>query len=283
VKGMNYIERLKASALLTGNIVCMGMDPVIEKIPLSKSPGDSITKFFTDILVAMQSESLKPAIVKPNYAFYAQYGFEGLRALKDVIEIYKKAGIMVLLDYKRGDIGTTSAAYAREAFDFWGADAVTIAPYMGSDSVGPFIEWCDKGKGVYILNRTSNKGAVDLQNLESSGKPIYMHTAQKIVEWSKPGTGAVVGATYPAELETISDFYVKSGKQIPLLIPGVGSQGGSAGDVVAALKKTKNPLWLHRINSSSGITYAYEKQKMDDYAGAAVREIRKLIGEIGKV
>jgi orotidine-5'-phosphate decarboxylase len=280
---MNYLERLKASALESGSIICMGMDPVIDKIPIKKAPGEAITRFFAEILAAIQKENVKPAIVKPNYAFYAQYGFEGLRALKDVMDIYRKAGIMVLLDYKRGDIGTTSAAYAREAFDFWGADAVTIAPYMGSDSVGPFIDWCDKGKGVYILNRTSNKGAVDLQNLESDGEPIYMKTAQKIVDWSKPGTGAVVGATYPAELEQISAFYVQSGKDIPLLIPGVGSQGGSASDVIGALRKTGNPLWLHRINSSSGITYAYEKQGTDDYAGAAVKEIRKLSKEIGDI
>jgi orotidine-5'-phosphate decarboxylase len=280
---MNYLEMLKAEAEEKQSIVCMGMDPVLEKIPIKGNAEEAITKFFAEILAAINKSDSKPSIVKPNYAFYAQYGFDGLRALRNVIDLYKKAGFMILLDAKRGDIGTTSAAYAREAFEFWGADAVTIAPYMGSDSVGPFIDWCDKGKGVYILNRTSNKGAIDLQNIDAGGMPVYMRTAEKIIEWGKPGTGAVVGATYPKELEEISSLFVGSGKQLPLLIPGVGSQGGSAADVVATLKKTDNPLWLHRINSSSGIIFAYEKQKTDDFAGAALKEIEKLNREIGRI
>ena len=160
---------------------------------------------------------------------------------------------------------------------------MTVAPYMGKDSVGPFIERCAQGKGVYVLVRTSNAGARDLQDLSVDGVPVYMKTAEKLVEWHAPGVGAVVGATYPAELEKISEFFVRSGKEVPLLIPGVGAQGGSAADVVAVLKKTKNPLWMHRINSSSGITYAYEKEKSKDYVGAAVRAMKELVKESGLV
>ena len=278
---MDYLSRLKSAA--ENGIVCMGMDPVLDKIPVKGDSEESITGFFSEILDAMESEDVWPATVKPNYAFYAQYGFKGLRALRNVISMYKKADIMVLLDAKRGDIGKTSAAYAREAFEFWGADALTVAPYMGSDSVGPFIDWCEKGKGVYILNRTSNKGAVDIQDIDCGGEPLYMKTAKRIVDWSRPGTGVVIGATYPKELEQISSFFMGTGKQIPFLIPGVGSQGGTASEVVSALKKTENPLWLHRINSSSGITYAYKKQDTDDFAGAAVKEIARLNKEIGKI
>jgi orotidine-5'-phosphate decarboxylase len=275
---MNFTEQLKQAAADNGSIVCMGMDPVLEKIPLKGSAEEVIVKFYSDILDAAISEDVKPGIVKPNYAFYAQYGFEGLRALKKLIEIYHKHKFLIILDAKRGDIGKTSAAYAKEAFEFWNADALTVAPYMGSDSVGPFIDF---GRGVYILDRTSNPGAVDLQDMKVDGIPVYIKLAENIVKWHKPGVGAVVGATYPKELEQISSFFVKSGKSVPFLIPGVGKQGGSAAEVVAALKKTGNELAMHRINNSSGINFAYEKTGTDDYAGAAAKAIREMNKEIG--
>jgi orotidine-5'-phosphate decarboxylase len=277
---MNFVEKLKDAAKENNSVLCMGMDPVAEKIPIEGKPEKTITKFFSDILEGMKSEDVFPGMVKPNYAFYAQYGFGGLRAMKEVIDQYKKEGILILLDAKRGDIGKTSQAYGREVFGFWNADAVTIAPYMGSDSVGPFIDYCEKGYGVYILNRTSNKGAVDIQDINADGKPVYMRTSENIVRWHKPGTGVVVGATYPKELEEISSFFVDSGKEVPFLVPGVGSQGGSASEVVAVLKKTKNEMEMHRINSSSGILYAYKKNGTEDYVGAAIEEIRNLNKEI---
>ncbi|MBN2423132.1 orotidine-5'-phosphate decarboxylase [Candidatus Woesearchaeota archaeon] len=278
---MNFIEKLKEKAKENNSIVCMGMDPLLKRIPLQGNPEEVITKFYFDILERMIKENIKPAIVKPNIAFYEQYGFEGLRALKTLIQKYQEAGIPVLLDAKRGDIGKTSMAYAKSLFEFWGADAITIAPYMGSDSIDPFTDWCEQGKGVYVLVKTSNKGAVDLQNLKVENTPIYMKTAEKLAgEWHKTGIGSVIGATYPQELEEISRFFVDSGKQIPMLIPGVGAQGGTAQDVVNVLKKTNNPLAIHRINSSSGINYAYEKENSSDYAGAAVRAIEKLNKEI---
>ena len=278
---MTFTDHLIKKSKETNSIVCMGLDPVLEKIPLKGTTEQVLVKFFQDILDAATSENTLPSIVKPNIAFYEQYGFEGLRALKKIITAYQKQDIPVLLDAKRADIGKTSAAYAKNLFDFWGADAITVAPYMGTDSVSPFIEYCKKDKGVYILARTSNKGAVDLQNLMVDKTPLYMKTAQKITEWSKDsGVGAVVGATYPKELEAISKLFVQSRKQIPLLIPGVGAQGGSAKEVVQALKNTKNNLSIHRINSSSAILYAYQKQDTDDYAGAAVKAIKQLNKEI---
>lgn len=278
---MTFTDHLIKKSKETNSIVCMGLDPVLEKIPLKGTTEQVLVKFFQDILDAATSENTLPSIVKPNIAFYEQYGFEGLRALKKIITAYQKQDIPVLLDAKRADIGKTSAAYAKNLFDFWGADAITVAPYMGTDSVSPFIEYCKKDKGVYILARTSNKGAVDIQNLMVNKTPIYMKTAQKITEWSKDsGVGAVVGATYPKELEAISKLFVQSRKQIPLLIPGVGAQGGSAKEVVQALKNTKNNLSIHRINSSSAILYAYQKQDTDDYAGAAVKAIKQLNKEI---
>jgi orotidine-5'-phosphate decarboxylase len=297
---MNYIEILKKRAEEVNNIICVGLDPVLEKIPSegceefvnkNQEPGKAISKFYIDMLQGFVDANTIPAIVKPNIAFYEQYGFEGQQALKDIINKCNNLKIPVLLDAKRGDIGKTSKAYAKASFEFWKADAITIAPYMGSDSVGPFTEYCDVNKedenctckGVYVLCRTSNKGAIDLQNLEITEDkiPVYMKTAEKIAnEWHKVGIGAVVGATYIKELEIISKFFVDSGKEIPLLIPGVGAQGGSAKEVVEALKRTGNDIRLHRINSSSGINYAYLKKIGMNYVNASVEALKELINEI---
>ncbi len=278
---MNYITCLRERAKNTESIVCMGMDPVIERIPIKGDTCQIIEKFYLNILKEMNKRNSYPAIIKPNIAYFEQYGFDGLKALKTIICQYKSSGIPTILDAKRGDIGKTSMAYAKAVFEFWDSDAVTIAPYMGSDSVGPFIEWCEKGKGVYILCRTSNKGATDLQDLKIDDVPVYMKLAENIIKWHRPGVGAVVGATYLEELEKISRFFVESKKEVPFLIPGVGSQGGSAGEVVEILKKTNNDILIHRINSSSGINYAYMKTDTSNYAKAAVDALETLNKEIG--
>ena len=278
---MSYVDDLRERSKKVKSIVCMGIDPVIEKIPIKGEPRQVIEGFYLDILKEMNKRDLYPAVIKPNIAYFEQYGFDGLNALKTIISQYKSSGIPTLLDAKRGDIGKTSTAYAKSAYEFWDSDAVTIAPYMGSDSVEPFIEWCEKGKGVYILCRTSNKGAADLQDLKVDGVPVYMKLAENILKWHKPGVGAVVGATYIEELEKISRFFVESKKEVPLLIPGVGSQGGSAGEVVEVLKKTNNDILINRINSSSGINYAYMKEDTSDYATAAVDALETLNKEIG--
>ena len=278
---MSYLDDLRVRAKKAKSIVCMGMDPVIEKIQIKGDTCQVIEEFYLDILKEMNKRDSYPAIIKPNIAYFEQYGFAGFNALKTIISQYKSSGIPTLLDAKRGDIGKTSTAYAKSVFEFWLSDAVTIAPYMGSDSVEPFIEWCDQEKGVYILCRTSNKGAVDLQDLKVDGVPVYMKLAENIIRWHKPGVGAVVGATYLEELEEISRFFVESKKEIPLLIPGVGSQGGSAGEVVEVLKKTNNDILIHRINSSSGINYAYIEKNTSDYATAAVDALETLNQDIG--
>ncbi len=278
---MSYLDDLRVRAEKAKSIVCMGMDPVIERIPIKGDLRQVIEEFYINILKEMNIRNSYPAIIKPNIAYFEQYGFSGLNALKSIISQYKSSGIPTLLDAKRGDIGKTSTAYAKSLFEFWDSDAVTIAPYMGTDSVEPFIEWCEKEKGVYILCRTSNKGAVDLQDLKVDGVPVYMKLAENIIRWYKPGVGAVVGATYLDELENISRFFVESKEEIPLLIPGVGSQGGSAREVIEVLKKTNNDILIHRINSSSGINYAYMKNDTSDYAQAAVDALDALNKEIG--
>jgi len=282
---MDYNEFLKKSAEERKSIACVGMDPVLERIPISgKNAEETIVEFYSEMLEAFNSENVWPSAFKPNYAFYAQYGFEGLRALKKVIELTESTGIPLILDGKRGDIGKTSKAYAVEAFDFWKGDCLTVSPFLGKDSVGPFIEKAKElGKGLYMLNRTSNPGAVEFQNLNVDGTPFYMKTSEKIAEWNKDcsGVGAVVGATSLDELEKIASFYVSQNLNVPLLIPGVGAQGGSAKETVATLQKVNYPLYLARINSSSGINFAFEKENTEDYAGAAVKALKKLNEEIG--
>jgi len=275
---MVYLEELKQKAESTGNILCMGIDPVIDKIPYKDSPGKAISKFYLELLDAIEGEDVSFPTIKPNIAFFEQYDFEGLLALKKIIKEYKEKGFQVILDAKRGDIGKTAKAYANAVFNVWKADAVTVHPYLGYDSVGPFLDYNDKG--VYVLNRTSNKSAIELQDLKVDDIPVYEKVSNLIIDWHSPGLGCVIGATYPKELEHLSTKFVNSKKQVPMLIPGVGAQGGSASDVVSILKKTNNPLWLHRVNSSSGISYAYLKQDSDDFTGCAVKEIKKLAKEL---
>ncbi len=282
---MDYCGLLEKSASERKSIACVGLDPVLERIPIKgKNAEESIVEFYSEMLEAFNSENEWPSAFKPNYAFYAQYGFEGLRALKKVIELLGGIGIPLILDGKRGDIGKTSKAYAIEAFDFWKADALTVSPFLGKDSVGPFMEKANEaGKGLYMLNRTSNPGAAEFQNLQVEGMPFYMKTSQKIAEWNKEcnGVGAVIGATSLEELEKITAHYASRKASVPLLIPGVGAQGGSAGETVAVLKKVNYPLHLARINSSSGINYAFEKEGTGDYAGAAAKALKKMNSEIG--
>ncbi|MCX8190544.1 MAG: orotidine-5'-phosphate decarboxylase [Candidatus Diapherotrites archaeon] len=280
----NFIDFLKKSAEEKKSIVCMGFDPVIEKIPVKgKSIEYRIVEFYSEIIEACKYKGCLPAAFKPNYAFYAQYGFEGLRALKKVILACKKTNVPVILDVKRADIGKTSMAYAKEIFEFFEADACTILPYFGIDSVQPFLEYCKKGYGVYALNRSSNESAKEFQNLICNGVPFYIKTAEKILEWSKSSSknlGAIVGATSLNELRNIVSIY-KNSYEVPLLIPGVGAQGGSASEVTATLKEVKYDLRLVRINASASLNYAYEKYGTDDFAGAAVKALKEMNKEIG--
>ncbi|MBN2127375.1 MAG: orotidine-5'-phosphate decarboxylase [Candidatus Diapherotrites archaeon] len=285
---MNFSELLRKKALEFNSIVCFGADPVMNKIPIKgKDSEENIALFYSRIMDGWKSEDEFPSAVKPNYAFYAQHGFMGLRALKKVIEKAKEMKIPVILDVKRGDIGKTNTAYAKEAFDFWNADAMTAASFLGTDSVQPLLEATkDKPKGVYVLNRTSNKGANDFQSLIAGDKQLFLKISEKINEWSKiseGNLGAVVGATSMNELKEVSNYFVSQNNKIPFLIPGVGAQGGSASEVVQALKETGNDLLVHRINSSSGLNYAYLEYKTNDFVEASIKALKQLNKEIGKI
>ena len=290
---MSYIDILKNSALEAGNIVCMGLDPILSTLPWEeKGTRERIADYFAIIFRRMRLEGSIPAAFKPNIGYYSSLDnpregdFSGSLALVDVLDLLETyfPGIPVILDSKRGDIARSSGNYATEAFDCWKADAVTVSPYMGTDSVMPFAY---ENKGIYVLDRTSNPGAKDLQGLSTMDKfdehelyPLYIATAHKIVDWASEhkGIGAVVGATSPDELEEIAAYY--AGKDIPMLIPGVGSQGGSAGEVISRMKRAGYSLELARINSSSGLTHPWKKGPAPDtFEEDAMAAIRKLLSE----
>ncbi len=265
-----YIEMLRSSTERHKSIVCLGLDPIPEHLPFQElKPGERIVKCFERLFGRMISAPVIPGAFKPNIGYYHRLDrplegdFSGSLALAQVLRMIRDAfpGVPVILDAKRGDIATSSANYAEEAFLSWEADAVTVAPYMGSDSTGPFAAWCSRGRGIYILNRTSNPGGAELQNLRLDDKPLYLQVAMAIAEAASkaPGCGAVAGATNPEELEALAAFYAD--REVPLLIPGVGGQGGSAAQTISALGRAGYPVELARINSSSGITHPWAKQK----------------------
>ena len=276
---MNYLDMLKNSADNFSSIVCMGLDPVIEDIPETDgTPGERIFVFYEKILNKHIQKNIFPGAVKPNYAFYAQYGIDGIISLEKIIKIYKSAGIPVILDYKRGDIGKTAKAYAKEAFDFFKSDSVTLSPYLGYDSIEPYIkDYPDKG--YYILTKTSNSSSGEIQDIKSGNKEMYLNVAELIVKWFHPGIGSVAGATYPEQLEKISDIFINSGKEIPFLIPGVGAQGGSIEEVVRVIRRSSN-IGIHRINASSSLNYAYKTLKNMKYDDASVEALKQMNDEI---
>ncbi|MEM4555134.1 MAG: orotidine-5'-phosphate decarboxylase [Candidatus Anstonellaceae archaeon] len=282
---MTFPAFLKESAARHDSILCFGIDPDLEQMPLfGLETEERIVKFYCDIVdAALQQENCISAI-KPNYAYFAQYGFEGLRALQRIIKRYR-GKIPVIFDAKRGDIGKSSKAYAAECFVFWGADAITVSPYMGQDSIQPFLSFCKEGKGVYVLCRTSNPGAADFQSIWAyDGKPLFYHVASKIAKWFVPGVGVVAGATAIEELEKILWVFYDMKVEAPFLIPGVGAQGGSASQVAETLRAIwQQTFALHRINASSSIAQKWKEKQTEDYVGAALEEMKSLNSQIGKI
>ncbi len=302
---MNWVEKLKAEAEKTNSIVCFGIDPTE-----TTTPTVSVREFYFQILNEIRRTGIQPAAFKPNLGFFEGMSethdwLHGLGILRAICDYYQDAGIPLILDAKRGDIGKTAERYAYGDFELKRADALTVNPYLGSDSIRPFAAYCAPekgGKGVYILCRTSNPSANELQGLpvrdEETGLPASLyHSVANFIrsDWHVPGVGAVVGATSIHDLEIIAQELKQFGKEIPLLIPGVGAQGGSAAEVADVLRRVGYDLRICRINSSSGIAEAWRKEHADidfidpiflgsiDYAGAAVREIKKLNTEIGPI
>jgi orotidine-5'-phosphate decarboxylase len=280
---MSFVSLLESRIETCKNPICFGLDPVLSLIPAEAStPEDKIRKFYFDILEEFLKRNITPAVVKPNSAYYECISVFAMQVLAEIIATYRKEGMPVILDAKRGDIGKCSEAYSKAAFDVYGANAVTVSPWMGSDSVKPFLR---EENGIYVLLRTSNRGAEDFQDLELAGETqkAYKAVAKKILEWDNGSVGAVVGATNTNELAEIANFIAEQKKEIPFLIPGVsipgvpGGQGGNAKEVMCALREGGFKRNIHVLNSSSGLSYAWQASgKPGNYACACADALERL-------
>lgn len=300
---MHFADSLMAAIVRVGNPVCVGIDPRAEDLPdgfLDQYPGtragvaSAFEEFGRKVIEVVAP--LVPA-VKFQAAFYEAYGPEGMSALHATSEFARSSGLIVIIDGKRNDIGSTAEAYARaylgkvpigEHFrPSWDADALTINPYLGSDGIAPFIKVATReGKGIFVLVRTSNASAGEFQDLVADGKPIYRHVAERIAVLAQPHrgdsgyslVGAVVGATYPSELAELREAL----PGVPFLVPGYGTQGGSAVDVAPAFDVSGLGAL---INNSRGITFAYRKPAAvarfgDDWRAAIAQAVRDMVEDL---
>ncbi len=228
---MKFVEKLAAASQKNNSLLCVGLDPEPSRFPpayIGEPEISSVVDFCHKII-----EATLPYVCafKPNSAFFEVLGPAGMQALQDVVKVIP-SDIPVILDAKRGDIGNTARNYAATIFDVYGFDAVTVNPYLGYDSVAPFL--AHRNKGIFLLCRTSNPGARDFQDLsvqlDDEVRPLYEVVAQKIQSWNSEGNCAlVVGATYPTELARLRALC----PDMPILIPGVGTQGG---DLAASVR-----------------------------------------------
>ena len=262
---MNFTDKLQRAQTLHSSMLCIGLDPDPAKFPLAWR-GDASRIF--DFCAAIVDATLDLAMAfKPQIAYFAAHRAEA--QLERLVEHIARVApeVPVILDAKRGDIGSTAEQYAREAFERYQADAVTLSPFMGLDSLEPYLR--HDGKGLILLCRTSNPGGSDLQAQPlASGLRVYEHIAQLAQgPWNRTGQlGLVVGATFPAEIERVREL----APTLPLLIPGVGAQGGDAAATVRAgwrgdATRTTAPII---VNSSRAVLYA---SSGTDFADAARR------------
>jgi orotidine-5'-phosphate decarboxylase len=263
---VNFIDKLNAAWTRNDSLLCVGLDPDLARFPAGlRDQPDGIVQFCKAIIDATADLA---CAFKPQIAYFAALGAEN--QLEAICRYLRETHphIPLILDAKRGDIGATAHQYAREAFERYGADAVTVNPYMGFDSVEPYMAWPERG--VIVLCRTSNAGGSDLQFLDvganGENKPLYQHVARLVADkWNKNGQCAlVVGATFPEELAQVRSII----GDMPLLVPGIGAQGG---DIEATVKAGRTGSGAGMmINSSRAILYA-QPQGGEDFAAAARR------------
>ena len=274
---MGFLDKLRDVWAKKETLLCFGMDPVIERMPIdsSRDLSDEIVSYFSKIL---REISGMISAVKPNVAFYLQYGSKGLSALQRLIQFAHSMDLPVIIDAKIGDIGRTSKAYARYVFEVLMGDAVTLNPYMGYDSLEPFFTFGDKG--YYVLALTSNQGAHNFQYSDlAAGMTLFEYVIQEICNWNKnhPSLGAAIGATHE-EFQRCVEGIVSEKCSIPLLVPGVGAQGGSYGKIKSILEESQYDSAIVRINASSSISYAHERfpeSSIEEAAYSAAEEILK--------
>ena len=276
-----FVDRLAAGVSRCGNPVLVGLDPRFEQLPEPLREGrdaqdpiqqaEAYTTFCRGVIDVVAP--LVPA-VKPQAAFFEQLGPAGMVALGEVIQYASEKGLLVILDGKRNDIGSTATAYARGILgagnaSAWGADALTVSPYLGDDSLTPFVDIAvERDAGIFVLVKTSNPGGGMFQDLVADGKPIYQHVAAYVEslaadtkgECGFGAVGAVVGATYPEQLSELRSAMPHTW----FLVPGFGAQGGSAADVAGAM----DDRGLGAIvNNSRGIIFAHARDEYRERFG----------------
>lgn len=302
-----YVQRLEQAAISKGTYALVGLDPRLDSLPpeivrRAREMYDDATAVaaaaFEEFCVRLIDvvSPLVPA-VKPQAAFFEEWGPDGCLALQRIIRYARSRGLIVICDAKRGDIGTTAEAYARAYLagadptaSLWGADAITISPYLGADTLDPFVKVAEqRGAGLYVLVRTSNPGAGTFQD-RTDGQRLFEHvadTVEQLAQATRQGlaygcVGAVVGATYPQELVALRQRM----PHVPLLVPGYGAQGGSAADVAAAFDATGHGAL---INSSRAINFAFRQAPYDEQFGAkqweqaAEAATRQMIADLAAV
>jgi orotidine-5'-phosphate decarboxylase len=259
----SYADRLEDAIATKRSPLCVGLDPRVDKIPADVraaaggDPAKALLRFSLEVLDAVAPHA---ACVKPNVAFFEAHGVAGMSAYAGVVRGARARGLLVIGDVKRGDLAATAEAYAAAHLapgaDFE-VDAVTLAPYMGADSLAPFVAAAAAaGKGVYVLVRTSNAGARDFQDLDAAGAPLYRRTGDVVRALGEPHrgasgfscVGAVVGATWPAEARALREALPWT----PFLVPGYGAQGATAADVAAAFAPGGRGAV---VNASRSITF----------------------------
>ncbi len=262
-----FRERLDGAVAANGSLLCVGLDPELAKLPaaLRSLPVEEALTTFLHGIIAATADLV--CCYKPNLAFYLAHGAAGWNVLLNLRETIP-AHIPMLLDAKFGDIGSTAAMYARAAFDVVRADAVTVSPYVGGDALTPFFAREDRA--AFVLCKTSNPGSGDIQDVSlASGEPVSLRIAARIREWgaARGNVGAVVGATYPAEMAAIRAVIPDA----PILVPGIGAQGGDLEGSVRAGIDSHGAGIL--ISASRSVLYA---SAGDDYADAARVEVVRL-------
>ena len=273
---MTFIDTLRTATTQNQSMLCVGLDPEPSRFP-AHLKGDA-SKIYDFCAAIVDATADLVCSFKPQIAYFAAYRAED--QLERLMEHMRRTApqVPVILDAKRGDIGSTAQQYAKEAFERYGADAVTLSPFMGFDSIEPYLA-AYPSKGAFLLCRTSNPGGDDLQNQRLAsieGQPLMYEHIAKLAQgpWNLNGQlGLVVGATYPQELARVREL----APTVPLLIPGVGAQGGDV-EAVVTNGKTANGSGL-MINSSRGILYA---SRGEGYAEAAADAARSLRDEINR-
>ena len=270
---MTFTTKLKVAQELTSSVVCVGLDPDPERLPVHfrELPRDEAVKLFCTTIIDATAEVA--CAYKPNLAFFEALGRGGLGVLADVLAAVP-GDRLIIADGKRGDVGNTASRYAEAMFEHLGCDACTVSPYMGRDAVLPFLERPDKA--AFALVRTSNASAAEVQDLDVGGIPLYSKMAELLVQWGGEEAGEigfVVGATHPEILAVIRQKH----PSVPLLIPGVGAQGGEVAKVVAASRPHETPVI---VNASRSILYAGGGA---DFADRAYESAKRLRDELNSV